>query len=166
MGGIKCGVVRGGVFGLVTNQIWVFTAWKSVEVINRYTQLIKALSDYRIVDQQALKATVRPNGAEPIDRKGIFVIRHIRILASDIEEYTTLCLETWPRFEANTASRCYGVFRPIENQPIETVLMLTWYRTFDDWERSRQLATVDVAKWARRFEMELSHWAEVGWLDI
>ncbi len=164
--GAKCGVIRGGLFGLATNQIWVFTAWKSAVEINKYMGSIQSLSDYSIVDQQALKATVRPNGAEIISRKGIYVIRHIRMLASDIDEYTTLCLETWPRFEASTESCCYGVFRPSENQLVETILMLTWYRTFDDWEKSRQLATEDVNKWARRSEMELSHWAEVGRLDI
>ncbi len=165
-GGIKCGVVRGGLFGLATNQIWVFTAWKDSIGIDRYVQAVKDTTDYRIVSQQQFSSTVRPNGPEIIDRKGIYVIRHINMLASDIDEYTALCLETWPRFEASSASRCYGVFRPVNTESVITLLMLTWYRTFDDWEKSRQLDPADLAKWARRSEMELSHWAEVGRLDL
>ena len=53
----------------------------------------------------------------------------------------------------------------LDTESVVTLLMLTWYRTFDDWEQSRRLDPADRAKWARRSEMELSHWAEAARLD-
>ncbi|MDH3762323.1 MAG: hypothetical protein OEU50_15175 [Gammaproteobacteria bacterium] len=53
-----------------------------------------------------------------INRAGIYVIRWIRMRESDSDEYTRLCLETWPAFEATTRSRCYGVFRPLESADV------------------------------------------------
>ncbi|MCP4979429.1 MAG: hypothetical protein GY935_02915 [Gammaproteobacteria bacterium] len=97
---------------------------------------------------------------EKIDRRGIYVIRWIRMRSSDIDEYTRLCLETWLRFEATTQSRCYGVFRPAQESAVSKLLMLTGYATLNDWEKSRHLDPADESKWARRSEMELSHWAE------
>ena len=44
--------------------------------------------------------------------------------------------------------------------------MLTWYASMNDWEKSRALAPADNAKWARRSEMELSHWADAGRLAL
>ena len=63
-------------------------------------------------------------------------------------------------FEAAARARCWGVLRPCNETETVTLLMLTWYGSLDDWERSRQFAGGDDAKWARRSEMELSHWAE------
>jgi hypothetical protein len=84
------------------------------------------------------------------------------MLSSDIDEYTRLCLETWPRFEAANRVRCFGVFQPFETGEVSKILMMTWYATLNDWEKSRQLDPADKAKWARRSEMELSHWAQAG----
>ena len=161
-GGITCGIVRGGMFGLATNQVWVLSAWDSLAGILGYTQKIEGKSGYRITDQGNLTATVRPGRIAEINRDGIYVIRWIRIRSRDIDEYTGLCLETWPAFEEQSQARCYGVFRPLEEDEISTILMLTWYSTLNDWENSRQFDPSDLPKWARRSEMELSHWADAG----
>ncbi len=161
-GGMNCGILRGGMFGLATNQIWVFSAWGHADASNAFINSIESDFDNNLIEQGQLKATVRPTHTEKISREGIYVIRWISMNSLDIDEYTQLCLETWPRFEASAQARCYGVFRPIEDQPKSTILMLTWYATMDDWEKSRQLDPGDKTKWARRSEMELSHWAEVG----
>jgi len=88
--------------------------------------------------------------------------RNLPIRSENIGEYTRLCLETWPAFEENFQARCYGVFRALEDDEISKILMLTWYSTLGDWEQSRQLDPTDLAKWARRSEMELSHRADAG----
>jgi hypothetical protein len=162
-GGMLCGILRGGMFGFATNQIWVFSAWENTDAIQKYTPTIEGFDNYCTSAQEQLIATVRPAQAVFIDRPGIYVVRWIRMQSSDIDEYTQLCLETWPRFEENSQARCYGVFRPFEKQEgVEKILMLTWYATLNDWEQSRQFDPVDKAKWARRSEIEQSHWAEVG----
>jgi hypothetical protein len=161
-GGTLCGILRGGMFGLSTNQIWALSAWEHADAIDSYATAIESDSNYRLTEQGHFHTTVRPNEPEVIDYDGIYVIRWIRMLTSDIEEYTKLCLETWPRFETNSQARCYGIFRPVEHSKVSKMLMLTWYASLDDWEKSRQLDQADAEKWARRSEMELSHWAQVG----
>ena len=53
--------------------------------------------------------------------------------------------------------------KPVDTTaPVTTLLMLTWYATLTDWEQIRQLHIPDANWWARRSEMELSHWAEAG----
>lgn len=160
--GLCCGVFRGGMFGLATNQVAVMSAWKT-DAFEAATMADLALqNEWSISAQENLTQTVRPLQPQVIARRGIYVIRWIRLLARDIDEYTRLCLETWPRFEATTSSRCYGVFRPLELSEVSKILMLTWYATLTDWEESRQLDPIDVPKWGRRSEMELSHWAQAG----
>ena len=165
-GGRCCGIFRGGMFGLATNQIAVLSAWAAHGPgRSRLAGLAAEHSWIESADTELL-ATVRPAPGETCTRAGIYVIRWIRMREADIDEYTRLCVETWPRFEATTRSRCYGVFRPRESSEVQTLLMLTWYATLHDWELSRQLDPHDAPKWARRSEMELSHWAEAGRLAV
>ena len=161
-GGKLCGVLRGGMFGFATNQVWALSVWNNSNDIQRYVCALENTHGYQIDSDERLAATVRPTTIHPIDRPGIYVVRWIRIQSSDVVEYTKLCLETWPRFEANSHARCYGVFRQNNNEGVEKILMLTWYATLSDWEQSRQLDPTDKQKWARRSEMELSHWAQAG----
>lgn len=160
--GYCCGIFHGGMFGLATNQIAVLSAWDERNFNrSRLDRLADRQGWLKSADERLLP-TVRPTELEVCARAGIYVIRWIRIHSSDIDEYTRLCLETWPRFEAATNSRCYGVFRPRQVAEISKLLMLTWYATLTDWEASRKLDPADTPKWARRSEMELSHWAEAG----
>ena len=149
-------------FGLATNQIAILSAWpesgQGQSVLSKFSEI----HEYRLIKESDLIATVRPAIGEVCEREGIYVIRWIRMQQTDVDEYTRLCLETWPRFESLTQSRCFGVFRPRESGEIIKLLMLTWYATLHDWETSRQLDPHDAPKWARRSEMELSHWAEAG----
>jgi hypothetical protein len=160
--GLCCGIFHGGMFGLATNQVAVLSAWPTDDFEAAIMPGLARHNQWSITEQVRLRQTVRPLQAEAIDRRGIYVIRWIRMLTSDIDEYTRLCLETWPRFEAATRSRCYGVFQPLEDSEVSRLLMLTWYATLTDWENSRQLDPADSAKWGRRSEMELSHWAQAG----
>lgn len=161
-----CGIFRGGMFGLATNQTAVLTAWDETGYDPSAPERLAKDNDWEISDIEELVPTVRPQGVEICDRPGIYVIRWIRMLSRDIDEYTRLCLETWPRFEAMADSRCFGVFRPLVQSEISKLLMLTWYASLSDWENSRRLYPDDAAKWARRSEMELSHWAEAGRLAV
>lgn len=163
--GLCCGIFRGGMFGLATNQLALLSAWKSPPATSPCADLALQ-NDWLLSDETRLAATLRPIEAEVIDRAGIYVIRWIRMHESDIAEYTRLCLETWPAFEKTTRSRCYGVFRPLESTDVVKLLMLTWYASLTDWEESRRLNPADQSKWARRSEMELSHWAEAGRLTL
>lgn len=163
--GLCCGLFRGGMFGLATNQLALLSAWENPAATSPCAELAQQ-NGWSLSDEARLIATVRPTDAKKIDRAGIYVIRWIRMLESDIDEYTRLCLETWPAFEAMTHSRCYGVFRPLESADVVKLLMLTWYASLTDWEQSRQLNPADQSKWARRSEMELSHWAETGRLAL
>ena len=161
-GGLPCGVFRGGMFGLKTNEIAILSAWPDEDsgstCIGSFVQDSKDLCH----SQKILVATVRPTGELAIDKPGIYVIRWIEMYTSDIAEYTGLCLKTWPRFEAGNTQRCYGVFRPAVSAEQSTLLMLTWYENLTAWECSRQLDPRDQDMWVRRSQMELSHWAEAG----
>lgn len=161
-GGFPCGMFRGGMFGLATNQIAVFSAWDEADVARKCFYS----GPNTLVSQICLEPTVRPLGPEKITMPGIYVIRWIRMATRDIKEYTNLCLETWPAFESAGTARCWGVFRPLEDAEVSKILMLTWYATLSDWEQSRNLNPADVHKWARRSELELSHWAEAGRLVV
>ncbi len=165
-GGMLCGIWRGGMFGLATNRIAILSAWQDVGGASAAFADLGAGSDDLVLQQQTFKATVRPARPERITRDGFYVIRWIRMMSRDIEEYTQLCLETWPAFEAAGTARCHGVFRPLEESEVAKILMLTWYASMNDWEKTRALAPADNAKWARRSEMELSHWADAGRLAV
>ena len=161
-GGLTCGIIRGGMFGLKTNEIAILSAWPGEA--DGQLCIGNFAKDTRVEcpAQQNLVATVRPTEATPINNPGIYVIRWIVIDAQDIAEYTDLCLKTWPRFESGNTQRCYGVFRPVESSKVCTMLMLTWYENLGAWERSRQLDPRDQHMWLRRSQMELAHWAEAG----
>ncbi len=159
-GGMACGIFRGGMFGLATNRLAILSAWEHEDAAADCAADLVTATDYLIPGQETFLATVRPSAPEKITRDGFYVIRWIRMFTSDIEEYTQLCLETWPAFETDGTARCYGVFRPLQDEEISKLLMLTWYASLGDWEKTRNLAPADEPKWARRSEMELSHWAE------
>ena len=159
-GGTVLGIWRGGLFGLATNQVAMLSAWEDADAARACHTGLGAVEHY------CGRATVRPEAPEVLRREGIYVIRWIRMATSDIAEYTALCLETWPAFQADGTAYCYGVFRPLDDAPVSKLLMLTWYASLADWEQTRTLSPADEAKWARRSEMELSHWADVGRLAV
>ncbi len=158
--GFVCGIFRGGMFGLRTNQISILSAWQRPEDAANCYRPLSELNGYVVADHDCFTATVRPPEPSRLDREGFYVIRWIRMNDSDVDEYTQLCLETWPAFEAAGNARCYGVFERPEEKGISRLLMLTWYASMDAWETSRNLDPADSAKWSRRSEMELSHWAD------
>ena len=161
-GGLTCGIFRGGMFGLKTNQIAILSAWSDVADGHGYLDDFARDANLELRAQEDLVATVRPSEPSVIEEPGVYVIRWLSMRTHDIAEYTELCLKTWPRFEAGGTQRCYGVFRPTESADRSTMLMLTWYRNLAAWEHSRQLDPRDQHLWIRRSQMELSHWAEVG----
>ncbi|MGI9318680.1 MAG: hypothetical protein ACR2QW_15230 [bacterium] len=165
-GGLTCGIFRGGMFGLRTNEISILSVWPNLTGGQSCLENFVKVDDLQIHDQQNLIATVRPSEALAIKRPGIYVIRWITMRAQDIGEYTELCLKTWPRFEIGGTQRCYGIFRPTESTDVRTLLMLTWYEDLSAWEDSRQLDPRDKHLWIRRSQMELSHWAEAGRLAV
>ncbi len=156
--GIVCGMWRGGMFGLATNQVSILSAWSDdTSPMQIFSSVIDA-HNQAIVDQDEYVATVRPDAPEPVGKDGFYVIRWIRMRSKDVAEYTGLCLETWPAIEATAACRCYGVFRPRGEDDVQKLLMLTWYGSLNDWELSRKLVPDDKAKWARRSEMATCAW--------
>ena len=161
-GGLTCGIFRGGMFGLKTNEIAILSAWHGETGGESCITDFVENTHLDCTVQKDLVATVRPSEATAIKRAGIYVIRWIAMDSDDIAEYTGLCLKTWPRFETGDTQRCYGVFRPAESVKQPTLLMLTWYEDLTAWEQSRQLDPQDQHMWVRRSQMELAHWAEVG----
>ena len=165
-GGTCCGVIRGGMFGLATNQVASLCVWSETAQAHHCVESLCKTQNIHIAEQLTLQATVRPAPEEVMTRPGIYVIRWIRMNAEDVGEYTSLCLQTWPAFEQANKTRCYGVFTVDGDTHPGTILMLTWYADLSAWEQSRQLAAKDVHLWVRRSQMELSHWAQAGRLDI
>ena len=165
-GGMSCGIFRGGMFGLTTTQVASLSAWTDIELARTSIATYCQHESLNLIVQKPLSATVRPTKTEPITQPGIYVIRWIRMRGADVVEYTSLCLDTWPAFEAASAARCYGVFRVDDHSEPGLLLMLTWYQNLRAWEQSRQLNKRDAKLWVRRSQMEISHWAQAGRLEL
>ena len=164
--GVTCGIFRGGMFGLTTNQIAVLSAWEDFDTVHGCMQKHCQREGVTVAAYKNLQATVRPQTVETLTRAGVYVIRWIEMSSRDVADYTALCLQTWPAFEAKDAARCVGVFRVDDESEPCLLLMLTWYENLTEWEQSRQLVDKDAELWVRRSEMELSHWAQTGRIEL
>ena len=159
-GGCLWGAWFGGMFGLATNRFVVVSTGESELSQKRLVESIgPANLSSTVVDYQRLHSTVRPTDSLPVERDGFFVFRWLRLIPGSVEEWTDLCNQTWPNFQRGSRSECLAVWQ-VENgeEPVDELLMCTWYENLDAWEHSREVDPQDAPKWRRRAEMEYYHW--------
>ena len=165
-GGSLCGIWRGGLFGLATNQVAVLSEWSTQEAAQAL-RLGNDAESTTLCDECVLQPTVRPLEPLHLHMPGFYVLRWLRMRRQDVADYTNLCLATWPAFEAAGNAYCYAVFQECTtNDDVVKLLMVTWYDSMQAWEDTRQLAPRDKDKWARRSTMELVHWGHAARLVV
>lgn len=158
---------RGGtVFGLWTGQIGfasdegvLITAWPNASVLADASADLQRIDGVLQSDAELLVATVRPHDPTPPDSTGVYAHRWFDIVESDWPEFLELSDSAWPTFEAAYPGiRIMGFWRSLDVSPPDArVLLLTFYPTLDDWERSRPYAgdqSPDAQESRRRFMRE------------
>ena len=114
-----------------------------------------------------MMATARPERLRPEREGGFYAHRWFELASADWDEFLDLSVRAWPSMEAAVEARICGFWRAIESGPADgtrpsattRVLLLTHYRTLDDWERSRWWgrpdpgATEAMARFRRRAEL-------------
>lgn len=103
---------------------------------------------------ERLSPTVRPTGPEPPHLDGGMVaLRRFEVDPADASEVVELSAAAWPAFENAYDARILGFFS-VEETGGSEFLLVTWYRSLAEWERSRgtlQAELGDVAEAGRRF---------------
>jgi len=100
-----------------------------------------------------LKATARPAAPGPLPRGGVHAHRWLEATPNDIDEIVHLSAQAWPAFEASFEARIEGLFRTEDGSG--RLLLITWYSSVAEWERSRAVAGADrgsLAEARRHFQ--------------
>ena len=103
-----------------------------------------------------LQPTVRPvERPAGLDASGVYAHRWFDLAAADVEELIALSEGAWPEFEAATpGTRVIGLFRSLDAaEGRARVLLLTYYPSLADWERSRATGGAARAAFARRHQL-------------
>ena len=158
-GGTLWGLWYGGMFGLPTNQFIAITTNISA---GEFAAEIPGFGpdgiQLRVLENRPMRITVRPTEHRPVDRDGFFVFRFLHLQPGVLDEYIALCLRSWPGFERGGKSQVIGLWEYPDDEPDCELLMLTWYASVPDWDRTRAVDPADAPLWRRRAEFELSHW--------
>jgi hypothetical protein len=136
----------GALFGLWAGQIglWrdegiMMTAWDDLQSARAHGPEMADASIHGLDRAIYLEATVRPTANEQPQAAGFYAHRWFEINSTDWPEFLQLSDEAWPSMEAAVNARILGFWREIGTTDSATlrVLLLTYYATLDDWERSR-----------------------------
>ncbi|HET6794052.1 MAG TPA: hypothetical protein VFH45_06400 [Acidimicrobiales bacterium] len=107
--------------------------------------------------EERLEATVRPSSPSPCTVSGgVVALRRFELRPGALEEFLSLSVGAWPVFEELYEARILGLFRSTGRPPEEECLLLvTWYASLAEWERSRQAVGARqgaAAEAGRRFQ--------------
>lgn len=86
----------------------------------------------------ALTATARPATPGLLRSDGVHAHRWLEVEPGHEAEVVELSAEAWPAFEASFEARIEGLFATEDGSG--RMLLITWYSSFAEWERSRQVA--------------------------
>lgn len=126
-----------GLIGFASDEGVLVTAWPDAATLARSsaTSSVPAVleSSARRVD-----ATVRPSTPAPPTDPGVYAHRWFRVRPESWDEFVELSRTSWVPFEELFATRIVGLWRAADSDPsVVDALLMTWYRTLADWERSR-----------------------------
>jgi hypothetical protein len=86
-------------------------------------------------DERGLQATLRPKSLGPVRGAGVHAHRWLDVEPGFVDEAVDLSAQAWPAFEASFDTTIEGLFRTTDGS--NRLLLITWYRSVAEWERSR-----------------------------
>jgi hypothetical protein len=88
-----------------------------------------------------LVATARPDRPRPVRTGGVHAHRWFDVEPGHQDEVVDLSAAAWPAFESNFEAHIEGLFRAEDGS--DRMLLVTWYSSVAEWERSRAVAAAD-----------------------
>lgn len=153
--GVRCWGIWQGLLGLASNEVLMMAAVQGEGGVPA-TCRDHLPPDAGVVDELALRSTVRPENTEPLHGEGLYVFRYFDVALADCDEIVALSAEAWRTFETTDryASRPRGLFRPADDgRDRGRMLLVTWYDGFASWETSRAPAPEARENFRRRHEL-------------
>ena len=122
-----------GVFGLSSRDCIVICPERDSDqpfVAPDGTEVIKSVN---------LSSTARPQSSAPLTQSGLYVFRTFEIDRENIEAAVDLSTRGWLYFEdqPDFAAQPIALFE-VALKTSSYLLLITWYRDFRSWERSRE----------------------------
>lgn len=143
-----------GLFGIASNELIVVAVSNGERDEGAFTA---ALPDsVRVADSLLLVPTVRPVGAAPCEKAGLYVFRFFEVGNADVDEIARLSNEAWTTFENTAAYQAepQGLFRQQDLSAARgRMLLVTWYDGLESWQTSRRPAPEAMANFMRRREL-------------
>ena len=122
-----------GVFGLSSQECIIICPKRDSDqpfISPVGTEIIKTVN---------LTSTARPQSSAPLTQSGLYIFRTFAIDRENIEAAVDLSTRGWVYFEdqSDFAAQPIALFEvALENSSY--LLLITWYRDFKSWERSRE----------------------------
>ena len=144
--------------GFSAREAAILLRWQGATVdVWKYAQAIET----RRVDR--LTATVRPAATDIPRAGGIYVHRWFVVRERDSDEFVTLSNSFWQGgFEQSADTQIFGLFAA-ERTPADgdnaRLLLMTWYASHAEWDKSRQQSPEAAAISRRRNALTLDSWA-------
>ena len=122
-----------GVFGLSSQECIIICPKRDSDqpfISPVGTEIIKTVN---------LTSTARPQSSAPLTQFGLYIFRTFEIDGENIEEAVDLSTRGWLYFEGQPdfAAQPIALFEAAVKTS-SYLLLITWYRDFRSWERSRE----------------------------
>jgi hypothetical protein len=88
-----------------------------------------------------MRATARPVSPGPVRSSGVHAHRWLEVEPEHFGEVVDLSAGAWPAFEASFEAHIEGLFQAEDGSG--RMLLVTWYASVAEWERSRGVAGAD-----------------------
>ena len=122
-----------GVFGLSSRECIVICPEGDSD------QSFVAPDGTEVIKSVNLSSTARPQSSAPLTQSGLYVFRTFEIDRENIEAAVDLSARGWLYFEdqPDFAAQPIALFE-VDLKTSSYLLLITWYRDFSSWERSRE----------------------------
>jgi hypothetical protein len=116
------------------------------------------------VQVEALTPTLRPEDEARPWPGGVYVHRWFEVDADAADEFIALSSQGWERFEAQFATRIFGLFRAAPSHGdaeagMQRLLLITRYADHRVWEASRDPTSEAMQIFVRRAQLTRRTWA-------
>ncbi len=123
--------------GLASDEMAVITAWEDADAAANADGAIRGAPDVLDCSTERLVPTVRPRDATPPNQRGVYAHRWFWVQPQNWPEFQRLSEDgIWPYMESD-GCRIHGLWRSMEPGQPAKALLLTYYPTVSDWERTR-----------------------------
>lgn len=145
-----------GLFGVSSNEFYMVTLWDEDSRPEDKVAAALAKIHLDVVREVNLVATVRPTEPAPPGKEGLYVFRWFHVLNKDVDEIARMSNKAWESFEGGFDTEIQGLFAERDREAKEgKMLLLTWYKNLDTWERSRKPSAEARDIFVRRHQMTI-----------